>query len=239
MGKTKGKFSDRQQSMMKFVSDYFQNDQRPPTIREIGEACAISSTSVVTYNLNKLEDRGYLTRDRDVSRGIRLTEEGSAWLAETYGVVNQMAKQLSTSVNAVAQKIERLVSVPVMGQIVAGLPIESYPNYDPDDCIELASSMLPENPGDLFALKVKGDSMIDAMVNDGDLVVMKKQSIAENGDMVAAWDNNKEEMTLKHFYNEGSLVRLQPANPTMEPIFLRPEHCDIQGKVVMVVRQTA
>jgi repressor LexA len=238
MGKSKSKFSERQKAIMKFVSDYFQSDQRPPTIREIGEACTISSTSVVTYNLNKLEDKGYLSRDRDVSRGIRLTDAGSAWLSETYGMVSEVREKIATSMGKAVKKIDRLISVPVMGQIVAGSPIEAFENYDPDDSIELAASMLPDNPVELFALKVKGDSMIDAMVNDGDLVVMRKQSTATNGDMVAAWDNNEEAMTLKHFYNEGHRIRLQPANPTMNPIYLKPEHCDIQGKVVMVVRQT-
>jgi repressor LexA len=99
--------------------------------------------------------------------------------------------------------------------------------------------MLPGSTEGLFALTVSGDSMIDAMVNDGDIVIMRQQNTAHNGDMVAVWLSPGDTTTLKYFYNEGDRVRLQPANPTMEPIYMSPEQVQVQGKVMMVLRQTA
>jgi repressor LexA len=97
--------------------------------------------------------------------------------------------------------------------------------------------MLPGRSDELFALRVNGDSMIDAMVKDGDIVVMRKQQTANNGDMVAVWLRNGT-TTLKHFHHEGTRIRLQPANPTMDAIYAAPEEVQVQGKVMMVVRQT-
>jgi repressor LexA len=100
--------------------------------------------------------------------------------------------------------------------------------------------MIPGGKKDgLFALKVSGESMIDAMVNDGDIVIMRQQEMAQNGDMVAVWLNSSDTTTLKHFYHEGDQIRLQPANPTMEPIYVEPSDVRVQGKVMMVLRQTA
>lgn len=136
-----------------------------------------------------------------------------------------------------------LVKIPIKGQIVAGQPInvgnDTFETFDEDDVVELASSMLPKQQKDLFALRVSGESMIDAMVNDGDIVIMKQQQTAINGDMVAVWINSDEATTLKHFYHEGDRVRLQPANPHMGPIYVAPEDVTVQGKVVMVLRQTS
>ena len=95
-----------------------------------------------------------------------------------------------------------------------------------------------KQPDDLFALRVSGDSMIDAMVNDGDIVIMRQQKTARDGEMVAIWLTPDGTTTLKYFYNEGERVRLQPANPTMEPIYVRPSDVEVQGKVMMVLRNT-
>jgi repressor LexA len=106
--------------------------------------------------------------------------------------------------------------------------------------VDVARSLLParELGADLFALEVQGDSMIDAMVNDGDIVIMKPAGEARNGEMVAIWLNDKDETTLKYFYRENGKVRLQPANPTMKPIIIEnPAAVKVQGKVVMVIRQ--
>jgi repressor LexA len=133
-----------------------------------------------------------------------------------------------------------------MGRIVASqpipLPTTDFSVYDPESAaINIAKSMLPpqeQSRGSLYALEVRGDSMIDAMVNDGDIVIMKPTQEVRNGDMVAIWLNDKDETTLKYFYNEGDHVRLQPANPTMKPIIIDdPSSVEIHGKVVMVVRQ--
>jgi len=125
---------------------------------------------------------------------------------------------------------------------VAGEPIEvgsgDFAVYDEDDAIEISSTMLSGRTDDLFALRVSGDSMIDAMVNAGDIVVMRQENVARNGDMVAVWLSD-DTTTLKYFYHEGNQIRLQPANPTMDPIYVDPEEVQVQGKVMMVLRQTA
>jgi repressor LexA len=109
-----------------------------------------------------------------------------------------------------------------------------------EEAIEITRDMIPSTGEGLFALEVQGESMIDAMVNDGDIVVMKRDSEWRNGDMVAVWLEDKEETTLKHIYREGNRVRLQPANPTMGPIYVDdPQHLRVQGKVMLVVRQMA
>jgi repressor LexA len=203
---------------------------RPPTIREIGKAVGINSTSVVNYNLGKLEEKGYLDRDPDVSRGLRLTEKAGAF-----------ANTVNQATAAVRQAVERLIKIPLAGDIVAGKPVmtgnDTFGTYDEEDAVELSRAMLSEKPEGLFALRVRGDSMIDAMVNDGDIVIMKPQYEARNGDMVAVWLRN-DTTTLKHFFNEGHRIRLQPANPTMEAIYVDPAEVQIQGRVLMVLRQT-
>ncbi len=224
--------SKRQQSILQFTRGYMDEHGRPPTIREIGKAVGINSTSVVNYNLGKLEEKGYLDRDPDVSRGLRLTDKA-----------NGLAQSVSAAAGNIRSAVERLVKIPLVGDIVAGKPVitgnDSFGTYDEDDAVELSRSMLSEKTEDLFALRVRGDSMIDAMVNDGDIVIMKPQYEApRNGEMVAVWLRN-DTTTLKHFYNEGNRVRLQPANPTMDAIYVDPADVQVQGRVLMVLRQTA
>jgi repressor LexA len=220
------KLSKRQQGMLNYIWESIQGAGRPPTIREIGEAVDISSTSVVNYNLTKLVEKGFVDRDKEVSRGLRLTDKASD-MFET-----------------VTETIQGLVRIPMAGTIVASQPVEvgheNFAMYDEDDAVELSSSMLNvSKTDDLFALRVSGDSMIDAMVNDGDIVIMRQQSTARNGDMVAVWLTPSDTTTLKYFYNEGERVRLQPANPHMEPIYVRPSDVRVQGKVMMVMRNTS
>lgn len=216
------KLSDRQQSILKYIGDYLARHGRPPTIREIGSATKISSTSVVNYNLGKLTEKGYLTREADVSRGLRLTEKARPQAAP----------------NAAIRPAT--IRVPLLGNIVAGKPIEtgndSFNTYDEDDMVELGAGMLKGNPQEWFALRVSGESMIDAMVNDGDIVVMRRQETAANGEMVAVWLNDNT-TTLKYFYLEDDRVRLQPANPTMQPIYVPADRVQVQGKVMMVLRR--
>lgn len=222
--------SERQNQILMFIRRYFDQHSMPPTIREIGEAVEISSTSVVNYNLTKLKEKGYLERIPEVSRGLRLTRKGLHVLGEV--------------VAGASEALSRVVKVPLLGNIVAGEPIEvftsDYSAYDEDDAVELSYNMLPDKKiDDLFALRVNGDSMIDAMVYDGDIVVMRREDTARNGEMVAVWLTPDDETTLKYFYHEGDMVRLQPANPDMDPIFVNPNNVRVQGKVVMVLRQTA
>jgi repressor LexA len=216
---TKGKLSDRQKRMLEFIQRFSGENGYPPSIREIGEAADISSTSVVNYNLNRLVEEGYLTRDQNVSRGLRLTEK----------------------LGRAAERLNNVVRVPLVGRIFASEPVllpgTDSPVFGTDEAIELTRGLLPSENG-LFALQVKGDSMIDAMVSDGDIVVMTKAEEWRNGDMVAVWLRDREETTLKHIFREGARVRLQPANPTMQPIYVEnPENLEVQGKVMLVVRQ--
>jgi len=220
------KLSERQKNMLDFIWRYIQKSGRPPTIREIGTEVKISSTSVVNYNLTKLEEKGFLDRDAEVSRGLRFTEKGRV-IYETAGAV-----------------VDHFIRIPLLGDIVASEPLEvgheSFSSYDVEDAIELSRSMLDtKNTDDLFALRVSGDSMIDAMVNDGDIVIMRHQVLAKNGEMVAVWIDPDGTTTLKYFFHEGDQIRLQPANPTMNPIYVNPADVRVQGKVMMVLRNTA
>jgi repressor LexA len=220
-----GNLSARQKKILKFIETFISQNGYPPTIREIGEAVDIASTSVVNYNLNKLVERGFIERAPEVSRGLRLvTQESARELAVEYATVNH------------------LLRVPLVGKIAASAPV-AIPGedfgyyYDADDLIEVPQSMLgPIHQKDLFALRVTGDSMIDAMVADGDIVVLKRQNIAQNGDMVAVWLSERGETTLKKYYLEGRKVRLQPANPFMDPIYVSAEQVNIQGRVLAILR---
>ncbi len=212
----RGKLSDRQRKMLDFIRMFGLENGYPPSIREIGRGVDISSTSVVNYNLNRLVEQGYLDRDQNVSRGLRLTEK------------------LTSQVNDI-------VRVPLVGRIFASEPVPvpstDSPMFGADEAIEITQNLLSSRE-DLFALEVKGDSMIDAMIGDGDIVVMQRRPEWSNGDMVAVWLKDKEETTLKHIYLEGDTVRLQPANPTMKPIIIEdPENLEVQGKVMLVLRQ--
>ena len=211
--------STRQKKILDIVGRYSDEHGYPPTIREIGQAVDISSTSVVNHHLKALQKKGYLERDASVSRGMRLTKRAMAYLGIS----------LSHSV----------VSIPVRGRIVAGEPI---PLLDSDasafegELITLTRDIIRDEEG-VYALQVSGDSMIDALVNDGDIVIMKRPTDVRDGDMVAAWLKNEQETTLKRVYREGNQVRLQPANLTMAPLYTPASNVEIQGKVVLVVRQ--
>ncbi len=229
MAKKSDKLSDRQVGIIKFIRDYIGEFGRPPTIREIGNNVKISSTSVVNYNLTRLSDRGYIHRETEVSRGLRLTDKAQ----QEFG-------RIKSNINTA---LDSLLTIPVVGDIVASDPVpigDTSNDYEP---IEISATALNTRSKDLFAVRVRGDSMIDAMISEGDTVIMEKKHEARNGDMVAVWIND-DTMTLKHFYHEKdpnnagqNRVRLQPANPNYNPTFFRPDQVQVQGKVVMVVRQ--
>lgn len=205
--------SRRQQSILDFISAFLDDNDYPPTIRDIQRELGISSTSVVDYNLKVLEDRDCIRRNKNISRGIE--------------VVGRIPHR------------SNVVSIPVIGQIAAGLPIPvpgELEGSDAADTIELSPDLAPNGGRNLFALRVRGHSMVDALINDGDIVVLKQQETCENGETVAVWLEDEKETTLKKFYLEGSQVRLQPANVTMEPIYSASENVRIQGKLVSVVR---
>jgi repressor LexA len=200
------------------MESYVAEHGFPPTIREIGTATGINSTSVVNYNLNKLVQAGYLERSGRVSRGIRM--------------VGDIPTQDGKKKIKVAQTP---VAIPLVGNIVAGEPVSLG---DPSgEAIEVTPAMLGNmNPDEVYALEVKGNSMIDAMIADGDIVLLRRTNTARNGEMVAVWLDERNETTLKRFYQEQDRIRLQPENPTMQPIYVHPAHCQIQGKVVSVIR---
>lgn len=225
MARRSNQLSNRQKNILTFIQQFINAEGYPPTIREIGEAVGIASTSVVNYNLNKLEELGYIERAREVSRGLRLLNPD-----ESPQVPVGIADPIS------------LLRVPLVGKIAASMPVpipgEDFGYYyDTDDLIEVPQAMIGMyRPDELFALRVTGDSMIDAMVADGDIVVLKRQNVAQNGDMVAVWLDERGETTLKHYYLEGKQVRLQPANPTMGPIYVPAERVNVQGRVLAILR---
>jgi repressor LexA len=207
--------SPKQQKIYTFIRQFVEDRDYPPSIRDIQSACGISSTSVVDYNLKALERQGLIRRDREISRAIELLDNGG-------------------------RRRQRTLAVPVLGAIAAGSPIP-VPNADTfaevaaADTIDVAEEMTGGHE-DVFALRVKGTSMIDALINDGDLVLLRATNEVRDGDMVAVWIKSQGETTLKHFYHEGTRVRLQPANSTMQPIYVDAADVEVQGKVVSTIR---
>lgn len=216
--KTAGELSKRQQRILEMIEAYMAECGYPPTIREIGDAVGISSTSVVSYNLRVLQSKGYLERSPEVSRGLRLMREEEEQPTAPHGL-----------------------TIPLLGTIAAGEPIPvPDSDFSPTDYEEIAVTPdIVPNPEGVYALQVKGDSMIDALIHDGDIVILRHQRTAENGDMVAAWIKDERSTTLKRFYRERgqTLIRLQPANPNMEPIYVHPANLEIHGKVIGVIRR--
>jgi len=198
--------SPKQQKIIGFLRHFIREKDYPPSIRDIQEACGISSTSVVDYNLKALERLGYIHRDREVSRAIELLD-GSG-------------------------RRPRTIAVPIIGQIAAGQPIPvPEASVDYSETVDITADMT-RGKENVYALRVKGTSMIDALVNDGDIIILEQISSPENGEMVAAWLKKEQEATLKKFYREGKRVRLQPANETMEPIYSSADNVEVQGRVL-------
>ncbi len=225
--KRKEGLGDKHKKLLEVIERYNEKNGYPPSIREMCKLADISSTSVANYYLNQLEEMGYIERGSRVSRGIKVL------------------KPITDAIDSVKEAVSDLLRIPVVGRIVASeptpVPTSDFPYYDAESAIDVARSLLPERnikPDDLFALEVQGDSMIDAMVNDGDIVIMKKTNTVNNGEMAAIWLTDRDETTLKFFHKENGRIRLQPANPLMDPIIIdKPEIVQIQGSVVMVIRQ--
>ena len=207
--------SSKQKRIIDFIHRFLVNRGYPPTIRDIVSGCEISSTSVVDYNLNILEKEGHVRRHREVSRGLELLTRSSASLSR--------------------------VQVPIIGQIAAGEPIP-VPTPDTWDVVASAETLevpreLIRNREGVYALKVKGLSMVDALIGDGDIVLLQYVNVVENGEMAAIWLKAEKEATLKKIYVESDRIRLQPANSQMQPIYAEPNNVEIQGKVIAVIRQ--
>ena len=231
--------SERQLKIMEFLMKFNESNGYSPSIRQIGDSINVKSTSLVDYYLKQLQEMGYIEREDRISRSIRVLQpvKSGAVQISMAGEPNRISAVVRTGT----------VNIPLAGRIVASAPIpmpqlsdSSDGYFGPDSSVDVARSMLPvrERPSELFALEVDGDSMIDAMINDGDIVILRPAVEANNGDMVAVWLDDRDETTLKYFYREGNRVRLQPANPTMAPIYIdNPRHLRVMGKVVMVIRQ--
>jgi repressor LexA len=206
--------SRKQRQAVDFIGRFLAKKGYPPTIRDIVAGCNLSSTSVASYNLNILEKLGYIRRQRDISRGIELLSRSPApgW-------------------------------VPLVGLIAAGQPIPvpeavTWETAAAAETIEVGTD-ITRGQTDIYALRVKGTSMIDALINDGDIVLLQPADAVDNGQMAAVWLKDEKEATLKRFYSEPGRVRLQPANSRMKPLYTKPENVAIQGRVVAVIRQLA
>jgi len=203
------KKSTLRERILEYIKRFFDERGYAPTVRDILKGCDISSTSLVQYHLNILEKEGQIRRDPEVFRSIQLVEKD-------------------------------ILEVPLLGTIAAGKPI---PVLDSDTWSTRAEAMLRLTTdvvgyrGDIYALRVKGTSMLDALINDGDVVIMEAAQTAEDGEMAAVWLKNEQEVTLKKIYHEPGRIRLQPANSEMKALYTGPENVEVQGKVVAVLRK--
>jgi repressor LexA len=202
--------SPKRRQILDFIARFIGERGYAPSVRDVAEGCGISSSSVAQYHLNVLEEEGYIHRDREISRSIGLMKKDAIFTA-----------------------------VPVLGVIAAGEPIP-VPSADtwtarPEESLELPLN-LTRGLDKLYALRIRGTSMIDALIDDGDIVLMQSSNTAEDGEMVAVWLKDEQEVTLKKLYREPGRTCLRPANKLMEPIYCPAENVEIQGKVVGVLR---
>ena len=215
----RGPRSDKPERILAFLRDYFARYHYPPSVRDIVEGCRLSSTSVADYNLKILEREGHIRRDRERARTISLVEPIEP-----------------IRIEAGAESL----SVPLMGTIAAGtrsLMPEGVDVAHAESKITVTTDMLAgRDPERVFALTVRGDSMIDALIADNDTVILEETPNVSNGQMVAVWLRDENICTLKRLYYEQGQVRLQPENPTMDPIFTDEANMRIQGRVVSVIR---
>ncbi|MCE5324073.1 transcriptional repressor LexA [bacterium] len=196
----------RQRQILDYIVKHTDELGYPPTVREIGEAVGLSSSSTVHAHLKGLENAGLIRRDAVLTRAIRVVTDGI-----------KSAKRKSVA------------NLPLVGRVAAGSPILAYENVE--DNIPVPSEFLGGGEG--FMLRVKGDSMIEDGIVDGDYVIVRKQDTAENGDTVVAMV--EDEATVKHIFKENGRIRLQPANSSMEPMYF--DSVDVVGKVVGLIRR--
>ena len=208
--RTEDALSPKQRAILDFIRDYIGERDYPPAIRDIQQGCGISSTSVVDYNLKRLEERGYLRRDREISRAIELLD-GTG-------------------------RRRRALTVPVLGKIAAGQPIPTFPETLPEgyERIEVTREQTRGRER-AFALRVEGSSMIEDLIQDGDVVILEPADTCDDGERVAVWLRDESAVTLKRLYREGERVRLQPANAAMDPIYADAENVEVQGRVLSTI----
>jgi len=201
--------SKTRERILRYIRVFFDERGYAPTVRDIVRGCSLSSTAVVQHHLNILEREGHIHRDPEVFRSIQLADR------------------------------RNVVSVPLLGTIAAGEPIP-VPTAETwtSQAIEILGLTDEVTQGkEVYALKVKGLSMADALIDEGDIVLMEPVTTADNGDMVAVWLKDEQEVTLKRIYFEAGRICLKPANRLMEPIYHRPENVEVQGKVIGVLRK--
>ena len=231
--KARKQLKERHKQVLDVIQQYRAKHGYAPSYREICARTDITSTSMVNYYLEQLEEMGYIERSENISRSLNIK-----------GAAQEKVDQVLGNVKKVVEDISHSLTIPIVGRIVASEPIpipdSDFSLFDAESNIDIPESLIPFNvqKENLFALEVDGDSMIDAMVNDGDVIIMKPVKEAKNGEMVAVRLIDQNETTLKHFYHEGDRVRLQPANPTMDPIYVNSSaEIEVQGSVVLVIRQ--
>jgi repressor LexA len=196
------------QRVIEFIREFYAERGYAPTVRDIMRGCDLSSTAVVQHHLKVLENDHQIERDSKVFRSIQLPER------------------------------QTTIRVPLLGKIAAGspIPVLSADTWHSEAIENLELSSEITRGKEVFALRVQGQSMIDALIDDGDVVLLEPVKSVQNGDMVAAWLKKEEEVTLKRYYLEDDRVRLQPANAAMKPIYAEAANVEVQGKVVAVIR---
>ncbi len=209
------KITKRQQAVLDNIEKHIREKGYGPTVREVCQDLGLSSPSTVHVHLKALEEKGYIKRDPLKSRSISLT-----YPVDIEG---------SEDANIIRPQFDKVVNVPLVGRVAAGMPILAEENVT--DVLALPTDIVGDSPS--FLLSVRGDSMIEAGINDGDYVVVKEQPVADNGDIVVALIDDG--ATVKRFYKEKDSIRLQPENSKMDPIILT--ECAIAGKVVAVFRR--
>ncbi|MFJ8243708.1 transcriptional repressor LexA [Peribacillus asahii] len=202
------KLSKRQQDILNFIKEEVQKKGYPPSVREIGEAVGLASSSTVHGHLSRLESKGLIRRDATKPRAIEILDLDKD---------NQIPQS-------------NVINVPLLGKVTAGLPITAIENIE--EYFPLPANMAPHDE-QVFMLEIMGESMIEAGILDGDYVIVKQQKTANNGDIVVAM-TEENEATVKRFFKEESYIRLQPENSTMEPILLHD--VTILGKVIGLYR---
>lgn len=202
------KLTKRQNDILDTIKKFMAQKGYPPTVREIGALLSLSSPATTHFHLNKLEEKGYIKKNESKNRALELLVP-----------------------NEYEEKNESVLSIPLIGTITAGNPIEAI--EQPNEYIEIPSSIIPAKH-EVFALNVKGESMINKGIQNGDIVIIEKKKTANNGEIIAAM-TEENEVTLKTFYKEKDHIRLQPENDTMAPIILNNVH--VLGKAIGLYRK--